>query len=100
LQTCWKRGGLARQRERSFILEPAPASERDALPETAAKRGESAGAKPAPFVVVLGMHRSGTSLCSHILGRLGSRWPINRTSSPQCKRAVERPEIVDRHDAS
>jgi sulfotransferase family protein len=75
------------------------ANERDALPETAAKRGESAGAKPAPFVVVLGMHRSGTSLCSHILGRLGIAMADQPDIQPtNAKGQWERPEIVDRHD--
>jgi hypothetical protein len=27
--------------------------------------------RPRPIVVLLGMHRSGTSLCSHILSALG-----------------------------
>lgn len=64
-----------------------------------------AGAAPAAapgrqlFVVVLGMHRSGTSLCSHILRTLGVAMgdqPEVRPSNPRGH--WERLEIVERHD--
>jgi len=76
-----------------------PAGDRGELPGTIASRGEPIAAERAPFVVVLGMHRSGTSLCSHILGRLGiamADQPEAQPSNP--KGQWERPEIVDRHD--
>src|SRR5947209_10297687 len=63
---------------------------------------ESLGSRPAgsaPFVVVLGMHRSGTSLCADALGRLGVRMadqPDAQPSNPQGQ--WERLEIVERHD--
>src|SRR5213078_755085 len=85
-----------RGNEASSLNRPG-AGDRDGPPGAAAQRGESA-AKPAPFVVVLGMHRSGTSLCSHILRRLGiaiADQPDIQPTNP--KGQWERLEIVDRH---
>lgn len=54
---------------------------------------------PAPFVVVLGMHRSGTSLCADVLGRLGVAMADEPDAQPSNPRGHwERPEIVRRHD--
>src|SRR5262245_15813329 len=67
----------------------------------------SSAAPRRPIVVVLGMHRSGTSLCSHILRALGvdmaDRIPGPRTTSaaphPSNPRGHwERWEIVEFHD--
>ena len=68
-----------------------------------------AAARPAgqrrPIVLVLGMHRSGTSLCSHVLSALGvdmadnAAGPGARALSPDnAKGHWERWEIVDFHD--
>ena len=87
-----------RANEASSLNQPA-AGDRGELPGTIASRGEPIAAERAPLVVVLGMHRSGTSLCSHILGRLGiamADQPEAQPSNP--KGQWERPEIVDRHD--
>src|SRR5215472_15300074 len=60
-----------------------------------------------PIVLVLGMHRSGTSLCSHILSALGVDMadripgPGNTTSVPDSSNPRghwERWEIVEFHD--
>src|SRR5207253_3895915 len=48
----------------------APASVRREVPRTAAPTLLSAAPR-RPIVMVLGMHRSGTSLCSHVLSALG-----------------------------
>ena len=59
-----------------------------------------ASESPPLFVLVLGMHRSGTSMCSHILGALGVDMSddieVNRSNA---KGNWERPDIVRRHDA-
>jgi hypothetical protein len=66
---------------------------------SAANRGEPTAAGQAPFVVVLGMHRSGTSLCSHILGRLGIAMADQPDVQPSNRKGQwERLEIVERHD--
>jgi len=78
----------------------AAAGRRGELPEvTAAAADGAAETEGPPFVVVLGMHRSGTSLCSHLLTRLGIDMaddPAAQPSNP--KGHWERPEIVQRHD--
>ena len=54
---------------------------------------------PAPFVLVLGMHRSGTSLCSHLLAGLGVDMADEADAQPSNPKGHwERPEIVARHD--
>ena len=62
--------------------------------------GPSGGpAGVAPFVVVLGMHRSGTSLCADVLGHLGVAMAESPDAQPSNPRGQwERPEIVARHD--
>src|SRR3954452_15380779 len=84
--------------EPSVPQQPA-AGDHSNLPSTASNRSGSGLAKPAPFVVVLGMHRSGTSLCSHVLGRLGIAMADQPDAQPtNPKGQWERLEIVDRHD--
>src|SRR5438132_13627300 len=58
-----------------------------------------------PIVLVLGMHRSGTSLCSHLLSALGVDMtdkipaPGNTSLTPENPRGHwERWEIVEFHD--
>jgi hypothetical protein len=52
-----------------------------------------------PFVVVLGMHRSGTSLCADALGHLGVSMAERPDAQPSNPRGQwERPEIVACHD--
>jgi hypothetical protein len=58
-----------------------------------------------PIVLVLGMHRSGTSLCSHLLSALGVDMadnipgPGNASPAPDNPRGHwERWEIVEFHD--
>jgi hypothetical protein len=61
--------------------------------------GRPAGRERPPFVVVLGVHRSGTSLCAHVVNALGvgmSDDPLPRPSNP--KGHWERWEIVGFHD--
>ena len=78
----------------------AAAGRRGELPEVTAAGADAAPeTERPPFVVVLGMHRSGTSLCSHLLARLGIDMaddPAAQPSNP--KGHWERPEIVQRHD--
>jgi hypothetical protein len=72
------------------------------------RQGEEKTGKPAsprPIVVVLGMHRSGTSLCSHLLSVLGVDMadklagPGSEVISPDNARGYwERWEIVGFHD--
>lgn len=58
--------------------------------------------EPRPVVIVLGMHRSGTSLCSHILSALGVEMtggPVDRELSPSnAKGHWERAELRELHD--
>src|SRR5436190_1836453 len=64
---------------------------------TASPSGDPVGS--APFVLVLGMHRSGTSLCADALGRLGVRMADQPDVQPSNPRGQwERLEIVERHD--
>src|ERR1700730_15018756 len=63
------------------------------------------GGQASPIVMVLGMHRSGTSLCSHVLSVLGvdmadRMFPRGgETAGPDNPRGHwERWEIVDFHD--
>jgi hypothetical protein len=52
-----------------------------------------------PLVMVLGMHRSGTSLCANILARLGIDMAEDPGISPANRRGHwERPRINDLHD--
>jgi len=64
---------------------------------TKSRSGNPAGS--APFIVVLGMHRSGTSLCADALGRLGVGIADQPDAQPSNPRGQwERLEIVERHD--
>ena len=65
----------------------------------------SSAVQRRPIVLVLGMHRSGTSLCSHILSALGVDMadkipgPGNTSPAPDNPRGHwERWEIVEFHD--
>lgn len=59
----------------------------------------SAAEQRHAIVVVLGMHRSGTSLCSHVLSALGVDMADEVTAQPSnAKGHWERWEIVERHD--
>jgi hypothetical protein len=52
-----------------------------------------------PIAVVLGMHRSGTSLCAHILSAMGIDMADEITAAPSNARGHwERWEIVEFHD--
>ena len=52
-----------------------------------------------PIVMVLGMHRSGTSLCAHILGALGVDMADDvGTNGGNARGGWERREIVEFHD--
>src|SRR5436190_14607020 len=52
-----------------------------------------------PIVVVLGMHRSGTSLCSHVLSALGVDMADEIAAQPSNQKGHwERQEIVELHD--
>jgi len=80
----------------------APASLFRQVPRAAALVTPSA-AQRRPIVMVLGMHRSGTSLCSHILSALGVDMAdqLGADGSPAFdnpKGHWERWEIVDLHD--
>jgi len=90
---------LSESREHLLQTEAAPGGPGVLPAAVAASAAPVAEIKPAPFVVVLGMHRSGTSLCSHLLARLGVDMaddPAAQPSNP--KGHWERPEIVQRHD--
>jgi len=59
----------------------------------------SSMAKRRPLIMVLGMHRSGTSLCSHVLSALGVDMVDEVESRFDNPRGHwERWEIVDLHD--
>jgi hypothetical protein len=82
----------------------APASVLREVPRTAAPTLLSAAPR-RPIVMVLGMHRSGTSLCAHVLSALGldmtdnmaaPGWEAPRPENP--KGHWERWEIVEFHD--
>jgi len=80
----------------SFSVEPARRDRITAISSAVQRR---------PVVVVLGMHRSGTSLCSHILSALGVDMadkipgPGNPALTPDNPRGHwERWEIVEFHD--
>ena len=76
---------------------PAKADKPQIMSPTDSQSGNPAGS--APFVVVLGMHRSGTSLCADALGRLGVRIADQPDAQPSNPRGQwERLEIVERHD--
>ncbi|MDB5403395.1 MAG: hypothetical protein QOD93_328 [Acetobacteraceae bacterium] len=52
-----------------------------------------------PVVVVLGMHRSGTSMCAHILSMLGLDMADDPQRRPDALKGLwEREEIVNAHD--
>src|SRR5437879_1951116 len=52
-----------------------------------------------PIVVVLGMHRSGTSLCSHVLSALGvDMADAIGAQESNAKGHWERRQLVDLHD--
>jgi hypothetical protein len=62
-------------------------------------RAISSTVQPRPIVLVLGMHRSGTSLCSHILSALGVDMSDDIDVNPSNARGHwERREIVAFHD--
>ena len=59
----------------------------------------SSAVQRRPIVLVLGMHRSGTSLCSHILSALGVDMSDDIDVNPSnAKGHWERREIVEFHD--
>src|SRR5437868_15458263 len=82
------------------IAAPGP------LPREVAMIGSGAAASQGrPIVLVLGMHRSGTSLCSHVLSALGvemsDKIPGPGLKEPSPDNAGghwERWEIVEFHD--
>ena len=74
----------------SFSIEP-PRRDRITAISSAVQR--------RPIVLVLGMHRSGTSLCSHILSALGVDMSDDIDVNPSNTRGHwERREIVEFHD--
>ena len=78
-------------------LRPPIAGEPQIMSPTKSRSGNPAGS--APFIVVLGMHRSGTSLCADALGRLGVGIADQPDAQPSNPRGQwERLEIVERHD--
>jgi hypothetical protein len=86
-----------RQRKEDFLNAPS------SLGQSIVTR--KSGSLPAaadsrrPIVVVLGMHRSGTSLCSHILSMLGVDMADDLQIRPSnAKGHWERPEIVGLQD--
>src|SRR5690242_2329954 len=57
------------------------------------------GTGDGPFVVVLGMHRSGTSLCAHVLKSIGIPMGDERDAKPSNPKGQwERLRIVQYHD--
>jgi hypothetical protein len=79
----------------------APAADDRNPPREAGSRADRPAGEtvPAPFVLVLGMHRSGTSLCSHLLAGLGIDMADEADAQPSNPKGHwERPEIVARHD--
>jgi GT2 family glycosyltransferase/glycosyltransferase involved in cell wall biosynthesis/Tfp pilus assembly protein PilF len=75
------------------------------VPVTTAKTGTGAGAtmpqrRPMrPIVIVLGMHRSGTSICSHVLSALGvDMADAIAAHESNAKGHWERRQIVDLND--
>ena len=76
----------------------APASVLREVPRTAAPTLLSAAPR-RPIVMVLGMHRSGTSLCSHVLSALGLDMSDDLDVNPtNPKGHWERMEIVALHE--
>src|SRR5437588_10962585 len=76
----------------------APASLLRQVPRAAALVTPSA-AQRRPIVMVLGMHRSGTSLCSHVLSALGVDMADDVGAyDSNLKGHWERWEIVEFHD--
>ena len=74
----------------SRLIEPVPRDRVTAI---------SGGLQRRPIVLVLGMHRSGTSLCSHILSAIGVDMADVTSPAPANPRGHwERWEIVEFHD--
>jgi hypothetical protein len=83
------------------MSEPGPTEQRALIAaQSQLPAAASAGGVSPLFVMVLGMHRSGTSLCAHVLSALGIDMTEEVDPQPSNPKGQwERLEIVRQHDA-